>query len=64
MKTYFAQIQYRTPDGNLEDPWLQVEATSKKQARGLALQVATERSNGKGAFVRSVVGFAEPVTTA
>jgi len=51
MKTFSVQIQYRTLDGVLEDPWIEVQATRKMDARKVALTEATQRSNGKGARV-------------
>lgn len=51
MKTYSAQIQYRTPEGELEQPWLLIAARSQKSARAIAKAEAQQRSNGKGAYV-------------
>jgi len=54
MKTFTIQIQYRTPGGDLEDPWIEVTASSKAAAKQAALTEATQRSNGKGAHVRQI----------
>lgn len=54
MKIFSVQIQYRTPAGELEDPWIEVQAQRKMDARKAALTEAIQRSNGKGALVRQI----------
>lgn len=54
MKTYDIQITYRTPEGELEDPWITVQARSKADAKAKAEQEAVSRSNGKGVRVSQI----------
>jgi len=54
MKTFDVQIQYRSPDGELCDPWIIVSAKSQAEAKRIAKAEAVQRSNGKGGYVNQI----------
>jgi len=54
MKTFTALIQYRTPEGELENDRLTINCNSKSEAKKIAKQIADSRANKFGGRVINI----------
>jgi hypothetical protein len=55
VKTFEALIQYRTPEGSLENGRLVITSNSKADAKKAAKQIADERANRFGGRVLEII---------
>ena len=55
MKTFEALIQYRTPEGQLENDRLMITSKSKADAKKYAKLIADQRANKFGGYVLEIM---------